>query len=95
MLYEVQNGLAVALRRNRIDADSAKEALEALRAMRAELKAPQGLGQEFRLAQTHGLTAYDAAYLAIALGAGATLATNEERLRRAAERSGLALFSCA
>ncbi len=92
-MYEVQNGLATALRRDRIEAVSANEALDALRALRVELKAPQGLGQEFRLAQAHALTAYDAAYLAVALGTGATLATNDERLRRVAEKLGVALFT--
>lgn len=91
-MYEIQNGLAMALRRNRIDAHSASEALDALRSLRAELMAPHGLGQEFRLAHAHAITAYDAAYLAVALGAGATLATNDERLRRVAENVGVALF---
>jgi predicted nucleic acid-binding protein len=92
-MYEVQNGLAMALRRNRIDAISANEALNALRALRAELKPPQGLGQEFRLAYAHALTTYDAAYLAVALGTGATFATNDKRLRRVAEKLGVALFT--
>lgn len=91
-MYEVQNGLAMALRRNRIDALSAAEALDALRALRAEFKTPQGFGQEFRLAQAHALTAYDASYLAVALGSGARLATSDERLRRVAEKLGVALF---
>jgi predicted nucleic acid-binding protein len=91
-MYEVQNGLTMALRRNRIDARSANEALDALRALRAEFKAPQGFGQEFRLAQAHALTAYDASYLAVALGSGARLATNDERLRGVAEKLGVPLF---
>jgi len=91
--YEIQNGLAMALRRNRIDAESLSDALGALRGLGAELEAPQGLGHELRLAQAHGLTAYDAAYLAVALNTGATLATNHRRLRRAAERVGVALFA--
>ena len=91
-MYEVQNGLTMALRRNRIDARSANEALDALRALRAEFKAPQGFGQEFRLAQAHALTAYDASYLAVALGSGARLATNDERLRGVAEKLGVPLL---
>ena len=92
-VYEVQNGLSMALRRNRIDVASATELLGVLRALRPELKAPHGLGQEFRLAQAHSLTAYDASYLAVALATGARLATNDQRLRRAAETSGVAIFS--
>jgi predicted nucleic acid-binding protein len=92
-MYEIQNGLIMAVRRNRIDIASANDALAALRALRAELKAPQGLGQEFRLGRAHALTAYDAAYLAVALGMGARLATNDKRLRGVAENLGVALFT--
>ncbi|MGH7706358.1 MAG: type II toxin-antitoxin system VapC family toxin [Vulcanimicrobiaceae bacterium] len=90
--YEIQNALAMAFRRNRIDAESLSDALDALRGLDAQLEPPQGLGHELRLAQTHGLTAYDAAYLAVALNTGATLATNDQRLRHAAEKVGVALF---
>jgi predicted nucleic acid-binding protein len=56
-------------------------------------KVPQGLGQEYRLAAAHALTCYDAAYLAVALGSGARLATNDEQLRNVAEKLGVALYS--
>jgi len=91
-IYEVQNGLAAALRRDRLDAGSANEALDVLRALPVELAAPQGLGQDYRLATTHALTCYDAAYLAVALGSGGRLATNDKQLRAVAERLGVALF---
>jgi predicted nucleic acid-binding protein len=91
-LYEIQNGLATALRRKRIDIASAHEALEALAGLTPEIAPPQGLGRELRLAQTHALTAYDAAYLAVALNTGAILATNDDQLRLAAERVGVATF---
>ncbi len=83
----------MALRRNRIDLASATEALGSLRALQAELKAPHGLGREFELAKAYALTAYDAAYPAVAIARGATLATNDERLRRAAQTLGVSLFS--
>ena len=92
-MYEVQNGLAMALRRNRIAAACASDALEALRGLPVDATLPRGLGQEFRLAQAHGLTAYDAGYLGGDLGPGARFATNDKQLRRAAEKLGLALFS--
>ncbi len=91
-MYEIQNGLVMALRRNRIDAMSAGEALEALRAVPAEMRAPHRFGQEFRLARAHALSAYDAAYLAVALETGARLATSDKQLHRAAVRSGIAVF---
>jgi len=91
-LYEIQNGLATALRRQRIDSASAHEALEALRGLAPEIEPPQGFGRELRLAQNHALTAYDAAYLAVALNTGAILATNDGHLRRAAESAGVPMF---
>jgi predicted nucleic acid-binding protein len=91
--YEIQNGLATAVRRKRIKAGSLDEILETLRALEAELEAPHGLGQELRLAQDHGLSAYDAAYLAVALNSGAALATNDLHLRRAGRAAGVALFA--
>jgi predicted nucleic acid-binding protein len=91
-LYEIQNGLATALRRQRIDNASAHEAVEALRGLAPDIEPPQGFGRELRLAQTHALTAYDAAYLAVALNTGAVLASNDERLRHAATSVGVPLF---
>ena len=61
--------------------------------MQAELKAPYALGREFELGRAYALTAYDAAYLAVAVATGATLATNDERLRKSAQRLGVPLFS--
>jgi len=91
--YEVQNGLIMAVRRERIDRAWAFDALDALRALRADLQHVQGLGQEYRLAQAHGLTCYDAAYLVVALGIGARLATADKRIRGAAKKIGIEVFS--
>lgn len=83
-LYEIQDGLATSVRR--------QEALEALRGLAPDVESPQGIGRELRLAQTHGLTAYDAAYLAVALNTGAILASNDDALRRAAVSVGVQVF---
>ena len=79
--YDVQNGLAMACRNGRFDNKTAEDALAALRLLPARVKAPR-FGQEFALARNHALTAYDAAYLAVALRADATLATLDRELRR-------------
>ena len=91
--YEIQNGLATALRRRRLDIGAANDALEALRGLAPEIAHPHGLGRELQLAQTRALTAYDAAYLAVALDTGAILASNDAQLRSAAESMGVGLFS--
>jgi predicted nucleic acid-binding protein len=90
--YEVQNGLVTAFGRKRIDREPLADALEALRAFEPALEAPHGLGYELRLAQTHLLSAYDAAYLGVALATGSKLATNDERLRHAAQTVGVTLI---
>jgi predicted nucleic acid-binding protein len=91
--YEVQNGLLVALRRKRIDAESLSEALEALRSFLPTLRSAEGLGVELRLAQDHASSAYDAAYLATALSVDGRLATTDAKLRAAAASAGVKLFA--
>jgi predicted nucleic acid-binding protein len=92
-VYEVQNGLVMALRRKRLDSTSAEEVLDALRVLQPELEPPRAVGDEYRLAVAHALTSYDAAYLVVAIGKGARIATNDGRLREAAEKIGVPLFA--
>jgi predicted nucleic acid-binding protein len=49
-------------------------------------------GTAFVLAEELQLTAYDAAYLELALRQEAPLATLDDRLRRAAREAGVTLF---
>jgi predicted nucleic acid-binding protein len=91
--YEVQNGLLVALRRKRLDAESLGQALEALRSFAPSLKAAEGLGVELRVAQEHALSGYDAAYVAVAIAINGKLATTDEKLRAAAASAGVKLFA--
>jgi predicted nucleic acid-binding protein len=48
-----------------------------------------------KLAVKHGLSAYDAAYLALALAARLPLATFDRRLRDAAKAEGVAVLPAA
>jgi predicted nucleic acid-binding protein len=49
-------------------------------------------GNTMSLARGHGLTAYDAAYLELAIRRGLPLATLDAKLRAAAEAVGVALY---
>ncbi len=49
------------------------------------------MGPVLALARAHGLSAYDAAYLELAMREGLPLATEDAALRAAAERVGVAL----
>jgi predicted nucleic acid-binding protein len=57
-----------------------------------ELDAETALGAVLDLARTHGLTAYDAAYLELAMREGLPLATQDDALRSAAEQAGASLM---
>ena len=84
--YEVGNGLLMAHRRKRITLDQIDGFLKRLRALPIE-PVPQTPSEILELpsfAQAHGLTNYDAAYLAIAISSHLPLATNDSALRKAA-----------
>ena len=93
---EIANALAIAERRRRLSAaDVARMALLFLGLpVAVQEVAPQVvLGPVLELARAHGLTAYDAAYLELAMREGLPLATQDEALRAAAQRVGLPLVA--
>ncbi len=89
--YEVGNGLLMAYRRKRITLDQIGGFLARLKAL--PIDAVRQTSSEIlglpALAQTHGLTNYDAAYLAIAMKSHSPLATSDIALRRAAVAAGV------
>lgn len=84
----------MAERRKRIKPNQVKEFLLRLRALPIDSseQVPSEILKLPELAQSHRLTNYDAAYLALALGTGLPLATNDAALRRAAAASGVKIF---
>ncbi len=92
-LVEVTNGLVMVIRRARISKAKAQRFLEDL-AMLPIFTGPAGVltcRTVLDLAGEHKLTAYDAAYLEIAIRLGLPLATTDEALRRAANNAGVTL----
>jgi predicted nucleic acid-binding protein len=91
---EVSNGLLVARRRRRLRREPA-EILAALAALPLRVDTDAlfaGAGNSVpALAETHGLSSYDAAYLELALRAGLPLATLDADLAHAARVAGVAL----
>lgn len=86
---EVGNGLLMAERRGRIAAERVSQALTLVNALpleQDEETAEQVPGRILSLARKHGLTVYDAAYLELAQRRGATLATFDEQLLKAAKK---------
>jgi len=93
--FEVANVLVLAERRGRISQAQAYRFVQLLGRLPIsveELGRETILGRVLTLAQTSGLTAYDAAYLALAAEAGVPLATTDEPLRQAALRVGVELL---
>lgn len=90
--HEVRNVLLTAERRGRIEPDHADEALSWLR----ELPLTIGPGDDdirvLALARRHRLTAYDAAYLALALAARCPLASLDGALSRAARNESVEMI---
>ncbi len=93
--YEVGNGLLMAYRRKRISLDQVDGYLTRLKALPIDAAQPNPseIFALLALAHKHGLTNYDAAYLAVALSSNLPLATTDNELRRAAASAGVAVAS--
>ncbi len=92
---EVSNGLVMAERRDRTDAAAATRFTQLLQALPIAVdpvERGRGLGPTRRLARTHGLTSYDAAYLELAVRLGVPLATMDRALADAAAEEGVTRF---
>ena len=92
--HELRNILGVAARRGRLPEAEVVPSLLRLRRLPLESvdMAASGDAGVVTLATRHRLTAYDAAYLALALDRVRPLATADKALRRAADAEGLELI---
>jgi len=91
---EALNGLLSAQRRGRIDAAGRRQLVDLLSQLPVELDDEMGLRAwtaTETLAEQHGLTAYDAAYLELAARRRLPLATRDDALIRAAVDAGIDL----
>lgn len=87
--YEVRNGLLAGERRGRITPEDASAFLHHLSRIPVALDQTMDDASLFRLARAHRLSAYDAAYLELAMRLKLPLATLDERLAAAAAASGV------
>ena len=90
--YEVRNSVLMGLRRKRITHADAQDFFESINGLPVRLADPVSYDGVFSLADRHGLTVFDAAYLDLALREGLPLASLDRALCRAAGNSGVALF---
>ena len=85
---EVVNALLVGERRKRLTRSKSSRFLGTLQSLPIKVDAgnpSRAFGQILALAREHGLTSYDASYLDLAAQHGLSLATLDDRLRKAAK----------
>ena len=94
-ILEVANGLRMAVRRRRLAPDGPAQVLAHIREQPIIVD-PETVARGWReipaLAETYGLTTYEAAYLELALRLDAPLATVDADLARAARAAKVRLF---
>lgn len=90
--YEIRNVLACAERRNRITAADSDEFLARLEKIPAQVAGSGASQHTMHLSRRHHLTAYDAAYLELAIRTGLPLATFDRELTQAARIEGVTVY---
>lgn len=91
---EFANALLMAQRRRRLTRIRAQQILSLVERLPLQFDdSPLSVTRLFELASSHGLTAYDAAYLELAQRRALELATLDRELARAAERAQIPLFT--
>ena len=90
--FEIRNILAMSERRGRLMPGGALINMERVRRLPLDDAGIGGDGYVFLLSATHGLSAYDAAYLALALNRNVPLATLDRKLAAAARKEGVTVL---
>jgi len=91
--HELRNLLLSAERRGRIDGVYADASMARLRRLAIVCPGETDDREVMALARAHGLSAYDASYLALAMREGCALASLDRRLNEAAAAEGVATFA--
>ncbi|HEV7437946.1 MAG TPA: type II toxin-antitoxin system VapC family toxin [Pseudorhizobium sp.] len=92
LCHEVRSILLSAEKRDRISVDFVHSALARFRGLPLRLAGSSDDTEVVRLGRRHRLSAYDAAYLALALLQQLPLATLDRRLAEAARAEGVVVF---
>jgi predicted nucleic acid-binding protein len=92
---EITNAVLVAERRKRIKQPEIRrfvELLDGLTVLMDSQSVTESVSNILPIAREYGLSAYDAAYLDVAIRHGAPLATLDNKLQRAGEKAGIEIF---
>jgi predicted nucleic acid-binding protein len=90
--YEIRNILVLNERRNRISWGDCAQFLLDLEQFSIDVNSPSESAQVMDLSRTYKISAYDAAYLALAMREHLPLATLDKALQSAALAAGVALL---
>jgi predicted nucleic acid-binding protein len=91
--YEIRDILVLNERRGRIACEDSAQFLRDLQQLSIEIDFPRNDERVLNLSRQHGLTVYDAAYLALAVRERLPLATLDKALASAAEAAGVPLLT--
>jgi len=94
-MYEVANVLVIAERRQRITEAQARRFTSLLRNLPIEIAEDSTYelwDGAMNLARIYGLSAYDSAYLDLAMKQGLPLATQDKALKKAASQAGVEVY---
>lgn len=92
---EIANAVLVGERRKRLNQPEIKQftmLLESLSVIQEAGSLANDINDVLPLARTHGLSAYDAAYLELSIRHNAPLATLDDKLQKAAIAAGINIF---
>jgi predicted nucleic acid-binding protein len=92
---EIANALLIGERRKRLSQPDIKQfttLLESLSLIQEMRPVPHYVNHVLPLARKHSLSAYDAAYLELAIRHDAPLATLDAKLQKAAKQTGIKIF---
>ena len=90
--FEMRNIFLTSERRGRIDSSRTSVAMALLRGLPIQIDSVTDEDMLLTLARRHGLTAYDAAYLELALRLGLPIASLDSALVRAAGAEGVGVI---
>ncbi len=92
--FEVANALRTVVRRRRLAEDEVPIVCSRLETYQVDVVLPvSDFRQYYQAASQHGLSAYDAAYIDLALQRRFALATRDADLAHAAQRAGLQVLN--
>lgn len=90
--YELCNVLVVAVKRKRLTVNQTFVIIDELQTLPLQIEPPIDQKNIIELAQDNALSAYDAAYLQLAIRSNAGLFTLDKALHKVAQRLGIKIF---